>query len=94
MESVIIRPVVTEKSARALMENNQYIVLVHPDANKIQVRNDFQTKYGVKVDSVNLVKVAAKVRRRGKLVGKSRQKLKAVVFVQKGQVVEEIKKLF
>lgn len=49
---VIIKPVVSEKSY-ALLEAGVYTFVVHPDANKVQIRHSVEEIFGVKVASVN-----------------------------------------
>ncbi|HAS10766.1 50S ribosomal protein L23 [Acidimicrobiia bacterium EGI L10123] len=50
--SVIIRPVVSEKSYD-LIEGNVYTFVVHPDANKTQIRQAIEQIFGVRVLKVN-----------------------------------------
>ena len=50
--SVIIRPVVSEKSYD-LIEGNVYTFVVHPDANKTQIRQAIEQIFGVRVVKVN-----------------------------------------
>ncbi len=50
--SVIIRPVVSEKSYD-LIEGNVYTFVVHPDANKTQIRQSVEEIFGVRVVKVN-----------------------------------------
>jgi large subunit ribosomal protein L23 len=59
---VIIRPVVSEKSY-ALQETNAYTFLVHPDANKIEIRQAVESIFGVKVANVNTLNRPGKRRR-------------------------------
>ncbi|HEU5082791.1 MAG TPA: 50S ribosomal protein L23 [Acidimicrobiales bacterium] len=49
---VIIRPVVSEKSYD-LIEGNVYTFVVHPDANKTQIRQAVEQIFGVRVVKVN-----------------------------------------
>ncbi len=49
---VIIRPVVSEKSYD-LIEGNVYTFVVHPDANKTQIRQSVEQIFGVRVVKVN-----------------------------------------
>lgn len=93
MSNIFVKPVITEKSTKA-MDENQFTFLVDQDSNKIEIRNAFQKLYNVVVESVNLVVLKPKKRRRGRIVGESKPRRKAVISVQKGQNVEEIKKLF
>ena len=50
--SVIIRPVVSEKSYD-LIEGNVYTFVVHPDANKTQIRQAIEQIFSVRVLKVN-----------------------------------------
>jgi large subunit ribosomal protein L23 len=50
--SVIIRPVVSEKSYD-LIEGNVYTFVVHNDANKTQIRQAIEQIFGVRVLKVN-----------------------------------------
>ena len=50
--TVIIRPVVSEKSYD-LIEGNVYTFVVHPDANKTQIRQAIEQIFGVRVVKVN-----------------------------------------
>jgi large subunit ribosomal protein L23 len=56
---VILRPVVSEKSY-ALQEANAYTFLVHPDANKIEIRNAVEQIFDVKVAKVNTLNRSGK----------------------------------
>ena len=48
---VILAPVVCEKSY-ALLDVNAYTFKVHPDANKIEIRQAVESIFGVKVTKV------------------------------------------
>ena len=50
--AVIIEPVVSEKSYD-LIESNVYTFLVHPDANKTEIRQAIETIFEVRVVKVN-----------------------------------------
>jgi large subunit ribosomal protein L23 len=77
---VIIRPVVSEKSY-ALQETNAYTFLVHPDANKIEIRHAVESIFSVKVAKVNTMnRIGKKVRnRRAATFGKRPDTKRAVV---------------
>ena len=51
---VILAPVVSEKSY-SLLDRNAYTFLVHPRANKTEIRQAVEEIWGVKVMSVNTV---------------------------------------
>ena len=49
---VIIAPVVSEKSY-SLLDDNAYTFVVHPDANKVEIRQAVERIFGVTVSKVN-----------------------------------------
>ncbi len=76
---IILKPVVTEKSMN-MMSEKTYTFLVHPDANKSQIREAVEKMFkGVKVDTVNTITTPGKPKRRGTTVGRTAKTKKAVV---------------
>lgn len=77
---VIIRPVVSEKSY-ALIDQGAYVFIVHPDANRTQVRQAVQSIFGVKVLKVNILnrKGKRKRNRRQATFGKRPDTKRAIV---------------
>ena len=76
---VIIRPVITEKSM-ADMGEKKYTFLVHPEANKTQIKEAVEKMFeGTKVKSVNTMNMDGKKKRRGMVVGKTAKTKKAIV---------------
>ncbi len=76
---VIIKPVITEKSM-ALMGDRKYTFFVHPDANKIMIKEAVEKMFdGAKVEKVATVRKDGKNRRRGMVVGKTAKTKKAIV---------------
>ena len=76
---VIIRPVITEKSM-ADMGEKKYTFLVHPEANKTQIKEAVEKMFeGTKVKSVNTINSDGKKKRRGMVVGKTAKTKKANV---------------
>ena len=76
---VIIRPVITEKSM-ADMGEKKYTFLVHPEANKTQIKEAVEKMFdGTKVKSVNTINSNRKKKRRGMVVGKTAKTKKAIV---------------
>ena len=76
---VILKPVVTEKSMNAMAEK-KYTFLVHPEANKAQIREAVEKMFeGTKVKKVNTMNLPGKKRRRGLVVGKTAKRKKAIV---------------
>ena len=76
---VILKPVVTEKSMNA-MADKKYTFLVHPEANKSQVKEAVEKMFpGTKVDKVNTMNIQGKTKRRGMTFGKTAKTTKAIV---------------
>jgi large subunit ribosomal protein L23 len=76
--TVIIRPVISEKSY-ALLAANKYTFRVHDKAHKTQVRQAVEEIFGVRVLGVQTMTVKAKPKRRGYTSGQTRSWKKAVV---------------
>lgn len=57
---IIIRSVDTEKSRFQASELGKYIFEVHPDANKVEVKQAVETIFDVKVADVNTMIMPAK----------------------------------
>ncbi|MCI9361953.1 MAG: 50S ribosomal protein L23 [Hungatella sp.] len=76
---VILKPVVSEKSMNAMGER-KYTFLVHPEANKSQVKEAVEKMFpGTKVEKVNTMNIDGKKKRRGMVVGKTAKTKKAIV---------------
>lgn len=78
----LIVPRVSEK-AGFVDRFNQYIFTVYGKLNKVEVRRAVEKMYGVKVASVNMVTVAGKSRRFGRVLGQRSGFKKAVVTLTK-----------
>ena len=85
--SVIIRPVISEKTY-ALLAANKYTFRVHDDATKPQVRQAIEAIFGVRVQDVRTQNVKAKSKRRGLYAGKRRQWKKAIVTLHPEDTIE------
>ena len=87
---VIIRPVITEKSM-ADMGEKKYTFLVHPEANKTQIKEAVEKMFeGTKVKSVNTINMDGKKKRRGMVVGKTAKTKKAIVALTEESKDSEI----
>ncbi|WP_314731269.1 50S ribosomal protein L23 [Oribacterium parvum] len=76
---IILRPVVTEKSM-ADMAEKKYTFLVHPEANKVQIKEAVEKMFeGTKVKAVNTMNLDGKTKRRGMVFGKTAKRKKAIV---------------
>ena len=76
---VILKPVVTEKSMKAMAEK-KYTFLVHTDANKSMIKEAVEKMFpGTKVEKVNTMNIDGKRKRRGMVVGTTAKSKKAIV---------------
>ena len=76
---IIKKPVVTEKSMNAMAEK-KYTFLVHPDANKAQIKEAVEKMFeGTKVAKINTANYDGKVKRRGATLGRTAKFKKAYV---------------
>ena len=84
---VLLAPVVSEKSY-SLITDRKYTFKVHKDAHKTQIRQAVEELFEVKVESVNVVKVQPKPKRRGYTRGARPGWKKAVVKLREGYEIE------
>ena len=75
---ILLAPVVSEKSY-GLLEERQYTFVVHPDANKTQIKIAVEKVFGVKVLSVNTLNRPGKRKRSRTGYGKRKDTKRAVV---------------
>ncbi len=76
---VILKPVITEKSMAGMAEK-EYTFLVHPEANKSQIKEAVEKMFeGTKVARVNTMNCRGKNKRRGLVTGKTAKTKKAIV---------------
>ncbi len=75
---IILAPVVSEKSY-GLLESGRYTFLVHPDANKTQVKIAIEQIFDVKVISVNTMNRQGKRKRTRAGYGKRKSTKRAIV---------------
>jgi large subunit ribosomal protein L23 len=75
---ILLAPVVSEKSY-SLLEEKQYTFLVHPDANKTQIKIAVEKVFGVKVLSVNTLNRPGKRKRSKTGYGKRKDTKRAIV---------------
>ncbi len=84
---ILIRPMITERTTD-LMAEGKYVFIVDKRANKIQIADAVKEVFDVKVEDVNTVNVKAKVKRRGRNVGKRAAYKKAIVKLAAGETIE------
>ena len=86
---ILLRPVVTEKATDVKDFSNQVTFLVHPDANKIEIRKAVEKAFDVKVSQVNVVRRRPQPRKRwGRATGQETGYKKAYVTLMPGEKIE------
>lgn len=86
---ILLKPVVSEKANAAKEGANNVLFLVHPKANKIEVKGAVEQAFKVKVEAVNIVRRRVSARRRfGKVLGKEPGYKKAYVKLAAGDKIE------
>ena len=85
--SVVLAPVVSEKSTFVADRNRQYVFRVADDATKPQIRAAVELMFKTRVDSVTVANVRGKERRFGRLSGRRRSWKKAYVRLAEGQEI-------
>ena len=86
----IVRPIVTEASSIAFQERGEYVFQVHPDANKMQIKQAIQQLFNVRVTGVWTSQQRGKPRRVGRATGRRPNWKKAIVTLRDGDRIEEI----
>ncbi|MCP5501973.1 MAG: 50S ribosomal protein L23 [Leptospiraceae bacterium] len=91
LENVIISPLLTEKSQQteAIGEANQkrmkkYTFRIHPDANKIMVKQAIFKMFQIKPDSVNIVNCRGKNKKFRNIATRGPRWKKAIVTFNNG----------
>ncbi|MEK7868805.1 MAG: 50S ribosomal protein L23 [Nitrospirota bacterium] len=88
MHAVLVQPLLTEKLTAIRETTNTVGFIVHPDANRVQIKQAVETLLKVKVARVNVMNVLGKVKRLGRFSGKRSDWKKAFVTLKKGEKLE------
>ncbi len=79
---IIKRPVLTEKSYED-MASKKYTFEVAIDANKTEIKAALEEIFeGVKVDSVNTMRIQGKMKRQGRYIGRRPERKKAIITLK------------
>lgn len=85
--SVVLAPVVSEKSTRVADKDRQYVFRVADAATKPEIRAAVELLFKTKVDSVTVSRVKGKEKRFGRFMGRRRNWKKAYVRLAAGQEI-------
>jgi large subunit ribosomal protein L23 len=84
--SVIQTIRLSEKATRLGEENNEYVFIVDPKANKIQIKAAVEKHFGKKVEGVRTLNTAGKARRERRAdYGRTNHYKKAIVRLKDGE---------
>jgi large subunit ribosomal protein L23 len=84
---VLLRPVISEKSY-GLLDENKYTFLVHPDANKTQIKIAVEKVFGVRVLNVNTLNREGKRKRTRFGIGQRKATKRAIVSLAEGDRID------
>lgn len=85
--TVVLAPVVSEKSTFVADKNRQYVFRVADRATKPEIKAAVELMFKTKVDSVTVSNVKGKKRRFGRVEGRRRNWKKAYVRLAQGQEI-------
>ncbi len=88
VHAVLVQPLLTEKLTGIRESTNTVGFVVHPDANRVQIKQAVETLLKVKVARVNVLNVLGKVKRLGRFSGNRSDWKKAFVTLKKGEKLE------
>lgn len=90
--SVLIKPIITEKATLGSELHNRYTFLVHPQANKVEIKKAVEAAYGVSVEKVRTLNSGPERKLRytktGIQRGKTNATKKAIVQVAEGDTID------
>ena len=90
--SVLIKPIITEKATLGSELHNRYTFLVHPQANKVEIKKAVEAAYGVSVEKVRTLNSGPERKFRytktGIQKGKTNATKKAIVQVADGDAID------
>jgi large subunit ribosomal protein L23 len=85
--TVLLAPVVSEKSTFVGERANQYVFRVATDATKPEIKAAVELLFKVQVKSVQVANVKGKEKRFGRFIGRRRHWKKAYVCLKPGQEI-------
>jgi large subunit ribosomal protein L23 len=88
LHGILLQPLLTEKITAMRESHNTVAFLVHPDANRVQIKHAVETLLSVKVERVTVMNVRGKVKRLGRFSGKRSDWKKAFVKLKQGEKLE------
>ncbi|MFN8298225.1 MAG: 50S ribosomal protein L23 [Chitinophagales bacterium] len=92
MATVLVKPVITEKSTRLGEKNNTYAFRVDKTANKLEIKKSIEAYYNVQVENVNTTvnvgKKKVRYTKKGIAAGMKPSYKKAYVTLKAGESID------
>lgn len=92
MKTILIKPLITEKSSDLSENKNVFGFIVNRNANKLQIKNAVEEMYSVQVDDVRTLQMPAKAKSRFTKAGISKGRKsaykKAYVSLPDGESID------
>jgi large subunit ribosomal protein L23 len=85
--TILLRPVLSEKSVARSEEGRRVVFEVARDANKVEVARAVESVFDVKVAKVNTVRVKGKTKRLGRFAGRRPDRKRATVTLKAGETL-------
>lgn len=90
--SVLIKPIITEKATAQSEGLNKYAFMVDRNANKLEIKQAVEGRYGVTVNNVNTVNYSGKRKLRytkaGIIDGRTNHYKKAIITIADGEIID------
>ena len=87
----IVRPILTEETMTNMQNLNKITVEVTKNSNKVEIKNAFESIFGVKVKQVNTSHVRGRSKRVGRYSGTTSSYKKAIITLAEGQSLDLLK---
>jgi large subunit ribosomal protein L23 len=88
LHQIVKRPLITEKSSQLREAGRVVAFEVARDANKIEIKQAIEKAFEVKVENVNTVLVAGKIKRVGRNFGKRSNWKKAYITLAEDSEID------
>ena len=88
LASLILAPIVSEKSSIDAEKNKRFVFKVQTRATKFDIKKSVELMFDVEVDSVQVLNVKGKAKRFGRTFGKRSDWKKAYVKLRAGDSIE------
>ena len=86
--TILLRPIITEKTTHGIELLNTYVFDVAVGANKIMVRRAVEEIFKVKVVKVNIRNRRGKAKRIGRSIGYGKDRKEAIVTLRQGDKLD------